>query len=547
MATQPANPFPPEQETVFASGRPLECPPQSHPSLQVAPSFQQHQIEESITDAVESDLGHPPFARMLRQGDWRGPESVRMSFLSTDLLFSVFNITLICYGRPLLSYLPFHLGRFAQHRFRASADDFLGFLIVYCTLTLLSCQAYGMYSINEPRPLMERGSSLLRATGFATGLLVIVARLSAFAGISPLVIASAGGLNLVTFAGWRLWHRRLIHSRILAKKQGRNVLIVGENRVARRVAESLRHNLHLGYIVVGFVSTGKEDNGQNGSDPDGECLGRLGDISRVARAHFIDEILITPPFGRDMVRQVLAEARRNRLDVKVVPELFDEVVRSSLMDYMGEIPVMSLHREPIPENDLVLKRIIDVVLSSVLLLLLHPLMLLIAIAIRLDSKGPIFYCAPRVGKKGNKFIFYKFRTMVADADQQKERLRRRNERSGPFFKISNDPRITRVGSILRKFSLDELPQLWNVLQGDMSLVGPRPHPLDDFAQYKLADLRRLDVVPGITGLWQVSARKDPSFEKNLALDLEYIENWSPWQDLKILLKTVPAVLRAHGE
>jgi exopolysaccharide biosynthesis polyprenyl glycosylphosphotransferase len=208
---------------------------------------------------------------------------------------------------------------------------------------------------------------------------------------------------------------------------------------------------------------------------------------------------------------------------------------------------MSLHREPIPENKLFVKRVIDVVLSSIALIFASPILLAIAIAIRLDSRGPALYCAPRVGKKGRKFMFYKFRSMVIDAAEQKERLRAMNQRSGPFFKIQNDPRITRVGYWLRRTSLDELPQLWNVLKGDMSMVGPRPHPLDDFAQYQLEDLRRLDVLPGITGLWQVSARKDPSFDTNLALDLEYIDNWSPLQDFKILLRTVPAVFRASGE
>ena len=136
--------------------------------------------------------------------------------------------------------------------------------------------------------------------------------------------------------------------------------------------------------------------------------------------------------------------------------------------------------------------------------------------------------------------------MVANADALKDELRHLNERQGPFFKIGNDPRLTRVGRFLRKYSLDELPQLWNVLKGEMSLVGPRPHPVDDYEQYTLEHLRRLDVTPGITGLWQVSARHDPSFEKNMALDLEYIESWGPWLDLKILLRTVPAVFKGSG-
>jgi lipopolysaccharide/colanic/teichoic acid biosynthesis glycosyltransferase len=178
--------------------------------------------------------------------------------------------------------------------------------------------------------------------------------------------------------------------------------------------------------------------------------------------------------------------------------------------------------------------------------LLSPILLLAGLTIKLDSKGPILYRAPRVGKKGRRFLCYKFRTMIPNADEVKSELRSQNERKGPFFKISNDPRMTRVGGFLRKYSLDELPQLWNVLKGDMSLVGPRPHPVDDFQCYSLEHFRRLDVTPGITCLWQLDARHDPSFEKALALDAQYIDHWSYLLDFKILLRTVPAVLKGSG-
>jgi exopolysaccharide biosynthesis polyprenyl glycosylphosphotransferase len=244
---------------------------------------------------------------------------------------------------------------------------------------------------------------------------------------------------------------------------------------------------------------------------------------------------------------VALEARRQRLDVKVVPELYDGLACRAPLEYLGDFPVMSLHREPIPVLGLLVKRTLDVVAALAGLLLLSPLLAVIAMAIKLDSSGPVFYRSPRVGKKARKFTCYKFRSMVSNADALKGALRHLNERHGPTFKISHDPRLTRLGGLLRQFSLDELPQFWNVLQGDMSLVGPRPHPTDDFDQYSLEHLRRLDVTPGITGLWQVSARRDPSFERNLALDLQYIENWNLWLDLRILLKTIPAVMAGHGE
>jgi len=192
------------------------------------------------------------------------------------------------------------------------------------------------------------------------------------------------------------------------------------------------------------------------------------------------------------------------------------------------------------------KRAMDVILAAVGLAAAAPLLAIVAFLIKLDSRGPAFYLSRRAGRQGRTFLCYKLRTMVAGADEMKDSLRLRNERQGPFFKVSNDPRITRLGRILRRYSLDELPQLWNVLKGEMSLVGPRPHPLDDLDRYAPEHLRRLEVTPGLTGLWQVTARRDPSFQRNVQLDLEYIENWSLMLDLRILYRTVPAVFQGTG-
>lgn len=193
-----------------------------------------------------------------------------------------------------------------------------------------------------------------------------------------------------------------------------------------------------------------------------------------------------------------------------------------------------------------IKRALDILLSVAGLSVLAPVMMLLALLIKLDSPGPVFYLAPRAGRKGRKFRCCKLRTMIAGADRVKNQLREHNERCGATFKLSSDPRITRVGKLLRRYSLDELPQLWNVFKGEMSLVGPRPHPLDDVERYEESDLRRLAVKPGLTGLWQVTARRDPSFLRNVQLDLEYIEHWTLGMDFRILCRTVPAVLQGTG-
>jgi lipopolysaccharide/colanic/teichoic acid biosynthesis glycosyltransferase len=196
---------------------------------------------------------------------------------------------------------------------------------------------------------------------------------------------------------------------------------------------------------------------------------------------------------------------------------------------------------------LFLKRAMDVVLSAIALVLFWPAMLLIAIAIKLESPGPAVYPSLRVGEKGRRFVCYKFRTMVPGADGLKYQLRQLNQRRGPFFKIASDPRVTRLGRFLRKYSLDELPQFWNVLKGEMSLVGPRPHPVDDVELYRPEHFRRFDIKPGLTGLWQVTARAIPSFETCMALDLEYIRRWSLLLDCRILLETIPEVISGEGE
>jgi lipopolysaccharide/colanic/teichoic acid biosynthesis glycosyltransferase len=193
-----------------------------------------------------------------------------------------------------------------------------------------------------------------------------------------------------------------------------------------------------------------------------------------------------------------------------------------------------------------LKRACDFGLASFFIVVLLPTFLIIPLLIRLDSPGPVFYISRRIGKKGRVFACLKFRTMVANADQLRPTLTALNERDGILFKITKDPRLTKLGRILRKYSLDELPQLFNVLRGDMSMVGPRPPLANEVGQYELEHFRRLEVLPGITGLWQVHARQDPSFNRYVALDLAYIENWSLWLDLKILLRTAEVVLRGTG-
>jgi exopolysaccharide biosynthesis polyprenyl glycosylphosphotransferase len=460
--------------------------------------------------------------------------------------YVLFDICFVSINAVLAFYLRFGTsagrGFSSPEHWRLHSDPGLrqygAILLVYVALVVLFCQSQHLY-----RTLRERaaaGESLAVAWAVACATLVLTAFIfiSGVKIFSRFVVFFTGFLNVAALVSWRLARRHLVIRRVVQGVGARNALIVGCGRVGRALASYLEDNRVLGYKVRGFVD------GNHTGDP--RILGRIDDFDRVIRTEFIDEVFITIPSERELVKRIADDARHRGLDVKVIPELYDGIGWKAPIYYFGDFPVMALHSKPIPIFGLCFKRLLDVTVAAAALILLSPLLAGLVVAIRRDSPGPTLYRSPRVGKKGRKFTCYKFRTMVENADALKEELRRRNERQGPFFKMADDPRVTTVGRFLRKYSLDELPQLWNVLRGDMSLVGPRPHPVDDYERYDIEHLRRLDAKPGVTGLWQVTARHDPSFETNMALDLEYIENWNLLLDFRILLKTMLEVARGSG-
>lgn len=317
--------------------------------------------------------------------------------------------------------------------------------------------------------------------------------------------------------------------------RSRKVLIVGANQEGRALAAYLASNPQVGKTACGFL----DDYWPLGE----EVLGRVADLEHISRARFVDELIVA---SDDLAtrRRAIRMAKSCHLDVALVPNLVD--CTATHIVQVGHWPLITVHEERPPTAPLVIKRAFDLIGATVGLLLTAPLLAIIAVLIKRDSRGPSIYAAPRIGRKGAPFRCYKFRTMSVNADAIKQQLRALNQREGAFFKIESDPRITRCGRWLRKYSIDELPQLWNVLRGEMSLVGPRPHPVDDFARYQLTDFCRLDVRPGMTGLWQTTARNDPSFQTNMRLDREYIQRWSLALDLRILIKTIRVVVAGGG-
>ncbi len=414
-------------------------------------------------------------------------------------------------------------------------------LLIFGIYIVLTSSVFGLYRHNDSR----NGLHEQRLTGQAvltSGLLLCgTLYLTHGYAISRIVVVLTVLFTMVLLAVRRLVWRRLRQRRFLKGLEVRNVLIVGDGRVGHALRNHLEALPHMGFRFKGFISMAKERERENPN-----VVGDLRNCVAVARSLFVDEIYFSTPADKHTIIGVVEEARSRGIAVRVVPDLYDGLAWNAPVEYIGQFPTIPLHRREFAPGEFAIKRAIDIAVASSVLLLLSPVMLVIALLVRLDSAGPIFYGAERIGRKGRVFRCYKFRTMVPNADKLKAGIAHLNERKDVLFKVTNDPRITKIGRKLRKYSLDELPQLYNVLIGDMSLVGPRPPLASEVEKYDLAHLRRLDVLPGITGLWQVEARQDPSFDSYISLDTAYVENWSLMLDLRILARTVSVVIGGTG-
>jgi exopolysaccharide biosynthesis polyprenyl glycosylphosphotransferase len=342
----------------------------------------------------------------------------------------------------------------------------------------------------------------------------------------------------------RLAIRYLLERLRLRGRNLRSVLVVGTNARAQRFAETLRQRPELGYYVDGFVDEdwdGMESFLSGGS----RLVAGLKNLGDYLATHVVDEVVVALPVSSAYLhsKRIVSLCLQQGITVRFISQIFDPRLAKGKLDLFETEPMISLIAEPNAGFSKVIKKIVDVAGAALVLTFAAPLLLLVAAAIRCSSAGPVLFVQKRVGLNKRMFSLYKFRTMVPDAEAQLAELEHLNQVSGPVFKIENDPRVTKIGRFLRKTSLDELPQLWNVLIGDMSLVGPRPLPLRDYEGFDDdSHRRRLSVKPGITCLWQVRGRNSIPFDQWMRLDLEYIDNWSLWLDLKILCETLPVVL-----
>lgn len=358
---------------------------------------------------------------------------------------------------------------------------------------------------------------------------------------SRLVFAVSAVLLLVTCSIWRMLKRYLVRRRVAKGFNNYHVLIVGAGKIGTALAREIKRNRYLGLEVIGFL-----DDSKTGKAEGYPILGGAENFEEVVRKKFIDDVLVSIPSERELVARLITECRKLGKSIRVVPDLLSLGMEGVKSSYLGMIPLLEYYDRGLHGADLLLKRSFDIVVSGLALILFSPLMLGIAVVIKMGSSGPAIYTSQRNGKKGKLFNFYKFRTMHENADKMLEDLRHMDETDGPIFKIKNDPRVTGVGRFLRRYSLDELPQFWNVLKGDMSLVGPRPPTPNEVVKYADWQLKRLEIRPGLTCLWQVKGRSNLSFREWMKLDLFYIENWSFWLDLKIILRTIIVVFRGDG-
>jgi len=408
--------------------------------------------------------------------------------------------------------------------------------------------AFGLYGSRRLGDRKQEVVDVLKATSIATLVLGLAAAIFRVRMITLAFIVVFWVMSSLILILCRLLMREIL---AWVRTHGRNlrhVLIVGTNPRALEFARIIDDRPELGYLLIGFADeewTENREFGTNGKS----IVTDLGHFSDFLREHIVDEVAIALPMKSfySQAARVVAVCQEQGVIVRVLASIFDLQkgwVNNRQLDGTAAAIFSPILSEGWP---MVCKQLLDIFISSLLLIMLAPIFLIVAILIKLDSTGPVFFVQERVGLNKRRFRMYKFRTMAGDAEKRQSDLESLNEAEGPVFKIKNDPRVTRLGRFLRKASIDELPQFLNVLKGDMSLVGPRPLPIRDYQGFDQDWVRRrFSVRPGITCLWQINGRSSVSFQEWMELDLHYIDHWSFWLDVKVIAKTIPAVLKGVG-
>ena len=435
---------------------------------------------------------------------------------------------------PALFPLPLH-----------SLDEYLLLLLFILPIWGLLLSAAGFYRSHRTLPLGEEIWAAGKVSFGGTTILVLLIFGLRLDFVSRWFLVLFGVLNFLFLAAEKIALRQL--SRWVRSRgfNFRTALIVGTGPKAAQFADFLEAHPHWGFRVVGYLDD--DNGGEIGLAGRWPCLGTITNMEAVLGAEVIDEVIFVIEKGKlAEYEDALLVAERHGVRAHVSLDIFPHVLARPVLEELDGIPLLSFTTTPSNPAELAAKRAIDLVLALVLFVVTLPVQLIAALAILLLSGAPVLFRQVRCGLNGRHFTLLKFRTMESGAEDRLAEISHLNEMTGPVFKAKRDPRLTAAGRLLRRLSIDELPQLWNVIVGDMSLVGPRPPLPDEVLRYEPWQRRRLSMKPGLTCLWQVSGRSELDFDRWMALDLKYIDTWSPLLDLKILLKTVPAVLSGRG-
>lgn len=401
----------------------------------------------------------------------------------------------------------------------------------------------GLYRLPRAASALDDLSTIFTASGLSLMTLFAASTFVRYPAESRLTLIFAWALMTALVVLGRaiyLWLVGLLHQRGVGVAR---TLVVGDSTVGRMIMQALTARPHLGYEVAGFVTA--ESHADFGRF---RRLGTPDDIERIISDYGIDQVVIAlPSASHEAIMRIVDHCRSDGVQFRLVPDLYEMSLGRLDIDTVSGIPLMGMKEHAIRGFNFVIKRLIDITVSLIFCALLCPLFVLLAILIWLEDRaGSPFFGQTRVGRGGETFKCWKFRSMRPGAERQLDDLMEYNEAEGPIFKMRDDPRRTRLGAFIRRWSIDEFPQLWNVLLGEMSIVGPRPATPREVALYEDWQLKRLETLPGLTGLWQVSGRSELGFSEQVLLDIMYLENWSLGLDLRIMLRTVPAVLSGKG-
>jgi exopolysaccharide biosynthesis polyprenyl glycosylphosphotransferase len=467
------------------------------------------------------------YARLIAAGLFAADLLVTvLSFLGTFLFFRL-NPLEVSYGRLL------------------DIHQYLWLLLLVIPVWSILLQVGGLYNSHRTETLWSEIKQVVRAVTLGGAALFAAVAITKSEHISRLFLLAFLAVDGIFLGLLKLLIRSIAHWIRLNGLNTRSVVIVGTGLDAQAQALQILRNGQWGMKLLGFVADGEPP--ANSSEWENPVLGSVRDIRRILCEYVVDEVFIAVSVDRlPALEPVFLECEEIGVKTQLALNMFPHRLARMELTKVGGGAMLTFTTTPREDWALSVKRTMDVVGSLMFMVMFSWLYTIIAVLVKTTSKGPVFYTQDRVGLRGRKFKFYKFRSMCIDADAKKHELKQLNEMDGPVFKIKNDPRVTRVGRFIRKFSLDELPQMWNVFKGDMSLVGPRPPIPSEVEKYETWARRRLSIRPGLTCLWQVEGRNGITFQRWMELDLAYIDNWSLGLDLKILLKTVPAVLGGRG-